>query len=217
VPWNDIGPVYGDYVGRMRSLRGTWGVTDAGEWREAMSALLGGDSAGSRTSFVLSLRHEVARRTGRPVEAGSWREIIQHRCRDRGIPPETACGLLDLATRIGRYEERFRADGLLPAGGHVHSTLAYDLGRAVTMARWGLEAQFCDQATAERLIIGAGERCLRHYASWTALSAGYAMGGALRTAGEESGPRYDAALAVHRILTGAAGGPWQTVTWRPGG
>jgi hypothetical protein len=116
--------------------------------------------------------------------------------------------------RIGRYEERFRADGLLPPGGFVRGTQAYDLGRAVNMARWGLEAQFCDQATAERLIIEAGERCRPHYGSWAELSAGYALGRVLRLDGQDSAG-YDSVLAAHRVLTDAADGPWQTVAWEP--
>jgi hypothetical protein len=211
VPWNDLGPVYGDYIDRMRTLRDTWGVTDARRWRETVTSLLGGGDP--RTSFVLTLRHDEARRTGRPVEPGAWPEIIRLRCREHAMPPETVAGLLDLAARIGRYEERFRADGLLPPDGRVHSTAAHDLARAVTMARWGLEAGFCDEATAEGIVADAGERCRRHYGSWSAVSAGYAMGGVLRAAGEEAGPWYDAALTAHRVLATAAGGPWQTVPW----
>ena len=77
------------------------------------------------------------------------------------------------------------------------------------MARWGLEARFCDQVTAERLISEAGERCRRRYGSWAELSAAWALGQALRL-GDEG---YDAALAAHRTLTEADGGPWQIVPW----
>jgi hypothetical protein len=124
--------------------------------------------------------------------------------------------LLDLTETIGRHEERFRADGLLPADGDVHSVAAYDFGRAVHMARWGREAHFCDQATAERLVISAGEGCRRHYDSWATLSAGYALGQVLRSDGGEFPASYDTALAAHRLLAEAADGPWQTVPWEPG-
>jgi hypothetical protein len=167
VPWNDTGPVYGDYIGGLRSLRDLWDVSNAEEWQGTMNALLGG--------------------------AGH----------DPDAPP-------DLDERIARYEERLRADGLPPPRGPVRDMSAHDLGRAVHMARRGLEAHFCDQVTAERLITEAGERCRQRYGSWAELSAAWALGQALRL-GDEG---YDAALAAHRTLTEAADGPWQTVPWR---
>jgi hypothetical protein len=155
VPWNDVGPVYGDYLDGSRSLRELWDVTNAEEWRGAMTALLTGGSA----------------------EPGA----------------------------AEAYAERLRADGL-PA---VRDTSAHALGRAVHLARWGLEARLCDQATAERLIIEAGERCGDRYGSWAELSAAWALGQALRL-GDEG---YDAALTVHSVLTEATDGPWQTIPW----
>jgi hypothetical protein len=147
------------------------------------------------------------------VASEGWSRAIERWSRDGDVPEETAGALLELAGRIGRYEERFRADGLLPPGGYVHSVLGYDLGRAVNMARWGREAHFCGQATAERLIIGAGERCRRHYGSWAALSAGYVLGRVLRFDEERFGTWYDSALAAHRVLAEATDGPWQTLPW----
>jgi hypothetical protein len=205
VPWNDVGPVYGDYIGRMRSLRDTWGVTNAEQWRESVDALLE-ENSDPRVSLVLALRRGEAC----DAEPAAWRRAIGLWCRDNDVPPDA---LLDLAARIGRYETRFRDGGLLPAGGIVHSALAYDFGRAVNMARWGREAHFCDQDTAERLVIDAGKRCRRHYDSWTALSAGHALGRVLRFDDEEYGTWYDSVLAAHRLLNEAADGPWQTVAW----
>jgi hypothetical protein len=209
VPWNDLGVVYGDYLERMRSLREDWGVTNAEDWLVTMNSLLGEEGGDPRTTLVLALRHEEARRTGERPGPERWRATIEAWSRDNDVPPDP---LLELTETIGRYEERFRAEALLPADGDVHSVAAYDFGRAVHMARWGREAHFCDQATAERLVISAGEGCRRHYDSWEALSAGYALGRVLRRGGEEFG----AVLAAHRILTEAADGPWQTVGWETG-
>jgi hypothetical protein len=195
----------------MRSLRDAWGVTNAEEWLKAIGSLLGDESDDPRVSLVLRLRDEEAG----GAAPGSWEKSIGRWCRDGEVSPETERVLRDLAVRISRYEERFRADGLLPPGGIVRGTHAYDLGRAVNMARWGLEAQFCDQVTAERLIIEAGERCRWHYGSWAELSAGYALGRVLRL-GERESAGYDSVLAAHRVLTEAPDGPWQTVTWEPG-
>jgi hypothetical protein len=205
-PWNDVGPVYGDYIGRMRSLRDTWGVTNAAQWRERMDTLLSGDGGDPRVSLVLTLR----RRSALGTDPAPWQRAIERWSRDNDVPPEA---LLDLAARIGRYETRLRDDGLLPAGRVVGSTFAYDFGRAVNMARWGREAHFCDQDTAERLIVDAGRRCRRHYDSWAALSAGYVLGRVLRFEDGDSGTWYDSVLAAHRLLTDATGGPWQTLAW----
>jgi hypothetical protein len=212
VPWNDIGVVYEDYLDRMRSLRDMWGVTNAEEWLVTMNTLLGEESSDRRATLVLALRHEEARRTEGRVEPDHWRRTVEAWCRDNDVAADP---LLDLTETIGRCEERFRADGLLPPDGDVHTVAAYDFGRAVNMARWGREAHFCDQATAERLVISAGEGCRRHYDSWAALSAGYALGRVLRFDGEEFGTWYATVLAAHRLLTEATDGPWQTVAWEP--
>jgi hypothetical protein len=140
------------------------------------------------------------------TNAEEWRGTMNALLAGAGHGPDAPP---DLDERVGRYEERLRADGLPPLDGPVRDTSAHALGRAVHMARWGLEAHFCDQVTAERLITEAGERCRRRYGSWAELSAAWALGQALRL-GDEG---YDAALAAHRTLTGAAGGPWQTLPW----
>ncbi|MDP4511541.1 DUF1266 domain-containing protein [Nonomuraea turcica] len=55
----------------------------------------------------------------------------------RGMSRPGIDALMQLIGKITRYEERFRADGILPPESFVTSALGYDLGRAVNFARWG--------------------------------------------------------------------------------
>lgn len=58
------------------------------------------------------------------------------------------------------------ADGLLPPDGRVESVYGYDFGRAVNMARWGLNAGYCDAEEAEKCVLTAGHRANQVYPSW---------------------------------------------------
>ncbi len=116
--------------------------------------------------------------------------------------------------RIMRYEARFRADGLLPPDGRVRTTVAYDHGRAVNLARWGLSARFCGPADAEAAIVYAGALSKSAYRSWEEFSAGYALGRVLRFDDEEYGPFYEQNVLAHRLLTESEGSPWRHIPWR---
>ncbi|MEU6060383.1 DUF1266 domain-containing protein [Streptomyces sp. NPDC047097] len=107
----------------------------------------------------------------------------------------------ELVRRIIRYEARFRADGLLPPDGWVSTAAAYDYGRAVGLARWGLAARFCDPHQAEQAIVHTGALSRAAYGSWQDLSAGYALGRVLRFDDEEYGPYYEDTLAAHRTVS----------------
>src|SRR6185503_12764397 len=110
-------------------------------------------------------------------------------------------------------EERLRADGVLPRDGHVTSVLAYDYGRAVNMARWGLLAGYCDRQTAESCVLKAGELSRRTYTSWASFSAGYVLGRVLRFDDGEFGSYYDDSVIGHRVLEHAPTSPWRTLAW----
>ncbi len=59
----------------------------------------------------------------------------------------------------------------------MRTTVAYDYGRAVNLARWGLSARFCGPADAEAAIVYAGALSKSAHRSWEEFSAGYALGG----------------------------------------
>ncbi|WP_312883152.1 DUF1266 domain-containing protein [Streptomyces nymphaeiformis] len=107
---------------------------------------------------------------------GGHRATADPRWRDAGsrhlaLPPRRRVdGVHRLIGRITRYEARFRADGLLPEGAYVHSTEAWDYGRASAMARWGLAAGYCTFPESEAAIIRAGRLVRTNYRSWAEFS-----------------------------------------------
>jgi hypothetical protein len=114
------------------------------------------------------------------------------------VPPEL----------VGRYEERFRADGLLPADGEVRSLAALDLAHAVNLVRWGLGARFCAPPQAEQAVLRAGARAREVYGSWQEYAAGYALGRVLAFDNGWFGPSYAETVHLHRVLTQDPASPW---------
>ncbi|MFB4319360.1 DUF1266 domain-containing protein [Actinomadura sp. 21ATH] len=185
-------------------LAESWGVTDAAGWREQIDALLHAENSDPAIQDVLDLR--------RPEDDEyAWQEAVTGRCRGEDVG--TARELVRLSTLILRYEARFRIDGLLEAGERVGTVAGYDFGRAVNMARWGLNAGFCDAETAAECVLRAGDLARRAYGSWAEFSAGYTLGRLLRFDGGEFGTWYDRSVAAHRVLTGAPDSPWRTLAW----
>lgn len=207
--WNSLSDRDHDRDHGVSLLRESWGVTDAAGWREQTEALLRGENSDPAIGLVLSLRGPAGPR----ADVAAWREAIVRWCRERQVKPDTVREIIELPGAILRYEERFRADGLLPRDGHVDSVLAYDFGRAVNMARWGLLAGYCDQETAESCVLRAGELSRRTYGSWIGFSAGYVLGRVLRFDEGEFGDYYDSALTGHRILAHDPAGPWRKLAW----
>ncbi len=206
-PWNLLGETDGDYFSSMRMLREQWGLHSPAEWGRVMSDLLGDESSDPGASLVLGIRRHTTASTD-PV---TWRDTLDRWCRHHELPRDTCKALSALVGRILRYEGRMRADGLLAPDGVVHDVVAYDFGRAVNMARWGLQGQFTDHATARQALLRAGAQARRHYTSWADFSAGYVLGRLLRFDGEEFGEWYRSMLLPHRILMQDKESPWRNI------
>ncbi|WP_433323650.1 DUF1266 domain-containing protein [Spirillospora sp. CA-294931] len=205
-PWNSLDAADTTPEENRSMLADSWGVTDPASWREQMDALLEADNSDPVIQVVL------ARRV-RGADPRAWRAAIEAWCREHDISAEGVQAALDLSGEILRYESRFRADGLLAPDGRVESVYAYDFGRAVNMARWGLSAGFCDREAAEECVLTAGHRANRVYASWAEFSAGYVLGRMLRFDGGEFGEWYERSLAGHRVLTDDPASPWRRMAW----
>lgn len=207
--WNDVGEIYEDYAWDTGSLAESWGVTDREGWAEQLGHLLRGENSPPHPEFALAARNAILEhRPGQPVDPVMWREVAAVNLRDRGGDERDVEAVLDAIGRILRYEGRFRADGLLSPDGHVTSALAYDYGRAVNFARWGLGARYAEQDEAEQAVITAGELARQAYSSWGGFSAGYILGRALRFDEESFGHMYASALSPHRILETDPESPW---------
>ncbi|WP_159041824.1 DUF1266 domain-containing protein, partial [Streptomyces aureus] len=160
------------------------------------------------------VREELRIARGTVPSPDEWRETAAGHAQDLGASPAAVRHVESLVRRILRYEARFRADGLLPPDGRVRKTVAYDYGRAVNVARWGLTARFCAPPEAEQAIVHAGALARSAYGSWQDYSAGYALGRVLRFDGEEYGPFHEQNVAAHRVLTEHEGSPWRNLPWR---
>ncbi|MEV3925295.1 DUF1266 domain-containing protein [Actinomadura coerulea] len=187
-------------------LERDWGVTDSEGWREQVDALLDARNSDPAIQMVLDRR-------GRGTGRRAWQDAIVAWCGERDISEQTVREVLDLSEAVLRYEARFRADGLLPPDGRVESVYGYDFGRAVNMARWGLNAGYCDAEEAEKRVLTAGHRAHQVYASWQEFSAGYVLGRMLRFDEGEFGEWYERSLTGHRVLAEDPGSPWRRMAW----
>jgi hypothetical protein len=214
VPWNEVGTVFLDYTSQLESLRDSWGISGREDWQRQLNFLLDARNSPPEPEFVLRVREGLRAGLHEPPSAELWRETAAGHAQDIGADPETVKNIEELVRRIIRYEARFRADGLLPPDGRVTTTVAYDYGRAVNLARWGLSARFCDQHEAEQAIVYAGALSKSAYASWEDFSAAYALGRVLRFDEEEYGAYFEQNVVAHRLLTEAEGSPWRNIPWR---
>ncbi|MBE1535982.1 DUF1266 domain-containing protein [Actinomadura algeriensis] len=204
VAWNTLG---GDGHGDDRVLlERDWGVTDAAGWREQVRALLDAENSDPGVQMVLDRRVPG-------MQPASWRAAIAAWCAERNVSEATTRGVIETSGLILRYEERFRADGLLGPDERVESVYGYDFGRAVNMARWGLGAGYCDAGEAEKCVTTAGQRAHRVYASWESFSAGYVLGRMLRFDEGEFGQWYARSVVGHRILAEDPASPWRRMAW----
>lgn len=189
------------------NLKDQWGVNNPAELREAIEGLLDDETGDPVADFVLNVREATA---------GDWREAVVAGARSQGLPETTIDDMTATVDRVLGYEERFRADGLLPAGGQVRSLLAYDWGRAINMARWGYKLRWIKEQQAKEYVLRAGKQAFGRYASWADMSAGYALGRVLRFDNDEFDVWYATVLEPHQVLFTDPASPWLTLPWPAG-
>ncbi|MFI9305281.1 DUF1266 domain-containing protein [Streptomyces triculaminicus] len=225
-PWNAIA-ANGSYASLRRNLKDWWDITSREDWRRRQASLL--QESGSPWEFVLEIRQAIARQYGGAVDPGHWREVTARVMRrdatnatsdngndnDDGNDVEAEIRRLQqLIGRITRYEARFRADGLLGESKQVRSVNAWYFGRAVNMARWGVQARYCGIPEAEAAIIRASELGQASYHSWEDFSAGFILGRCLHFDEEQFGDWYLDVLEVHRLLVTDPQSPWLNIPWK---
>ncbi|TDC46719.1 DUF1266 domain-containing protein [Actinomadura sp. KC345] len=206
VAWNTLGAPDGGSGDDKALLERDWGVTDHESWRERMDVLLDAQNSDPAIQMVLDQR-------GRGTGRREWRQAVVAWCREHDISDETIRQVAELPDLVLRYEARFRADGLLKPDGRIESVYGYDFGRAVNMARWGLNAGYCEAEEAEKCVLTAGGRAGQVYSSWGSFSAGYVLGRMLRFDEGEFGEWYKRSLAGHRVLAEDPDSPWRRMAW----
>ncbi|MET9319886.1 DUF1266 domain-containing protein [Streptomyces sp. NPDC003038] len=233
--WNALAYHGQGYTEEREKLKEWWGVTTREEWLLSTERLLTADMVSPVWEFALRVRGALARDFAGPVDIEHWRHATEatlranaERAAEPRITPDgvtvaqprpTAevegeiAGMQRVIGRIARYEQRFRADGLLGENKHVRSVEAWDYGRASQMARWGLGARFGTLAEAEDAVVRAGKACRLAYRSWEDLSVGFVLGRCLQFDEEELGHWYEDMAAVHKELTTDPGSPWLNLPW----
>jgi len=206
-PWNALDDPVASYQENRESLSDSWGVESEQDWHRQVGYLLAGENIGTESEAVLHQRRALIRQRG-GWDLPSWQEAVRRWCRWRKTPDEETAEQVELAGVISRYEVRFRTDGLLVPNAIVTSMLGYDFGRAVNLARWGFGGRFCDQRTAESVVLRAGQLARQHYSSWPDFSAGYALGRVVRFDGEEYGHMYVSVRGPHQLLMASPHSPW---------
>ncbi|CAM5259459.1 DUF1266 domain-containing protein [Streptomyces antimycoticus] len=232
--WNSIAYHGTGYYTEKKRLKDSWDVHSRQQWQHTQESLLNADFISGVWNFALNVRRSLARDYGGEVELGQWRHAAERALRDHATateyqlspdgvtkvsPPSSSqmegqiAGVQRLIGRIARYEERFRADGLLTDGQFVHKVEAWDYGRAAGMARWGLGARYCTQQEAEKAISRASAAGQASYQSWEEFSAAFILGRCLHFDDEKFGTWYQDMLNAHRILTTDPASPWLTIPW----
>ncbi|SED99806.1 Protein of unknown function [Streptomyces sp. 2224.1] len=214
VPWNELGTAFLDHAADAQTLHEQWSVTDPAGWQQRLDQLLGGQFVPAETETALR-----ARAGGRGAGAGAGTgggAADEADTTDASRTDEAGAGSPDTAATpavpelVTRYEERFRADGLLPpADGRVLSLVALDLAHAVALVRWGLGARLCAPQQAEQAVTQAGAKAREVYGSWEEFAAGYALGRMLAFDNGWFGPEYAQAVHLHRALTQDPASPWR--------
>ncbi|GAB3759589.1 DUF1266 domain-containing protein [Microlunatus parietis] len=225
--WNTTEHHGNGYSGELSLLERWWDVKVRDEWLEIQRRLLDRDVGTSAWDEVLHTRNRLADHFGRPIDGDQWRHgdesvIRQHVAQsgapaDPGANPELDQAIAhrgELIMKILNYEELFRVDGLLPDGGYVRSTAAWDLGRASAMARWGRSTRFCTQAEMFDALRELSQEAQRHYASWEEFGVGYILGRCIQFGGDISREWYTEAYEIHKILLSYEQSPWLTVPFR---
>lgn len=192
---------------KREMLRESWGVHDPAEWRATLEGLLDERSSDQGATLVMDIRWQTAQWYRRPIDPATWQAAVGDWCRRNG-QADIHAPLIETVERILRYEARLTADGVLPYGAVIRDMIAYDFGRAVNFARWGVHAEYTDPATAESFILHAGVQSRRFYSSWAHLSAGYILGRCLRFDEDEFGPYYTGPVAAHHALMQDPQSPW---------
>ncbi|WP_405701840.1 DUF1266 domain-containing protein [Streptomyces sp. NBC_00069] len=233
--WNALGYHGEGYTKEREKLREYWGVTTREEWLLSTERLLTADMVSAVWEFTLRIRTALAQEFAGPVDVEHWRHATEatlranaERAAEPRITPEgvtvarprsaaevegEVAGVQRVIGRIARYEQRFRADGILGEGRFVRSVEAWDYGRASQMARWGLGARFGTLREAEDAVVRAGRVCRLAYRSWEDLSAGFILGRCLQFDEEEYGHWYTDMAATHQALMSDPGSPWLNIPW----
>lgn len=214
VIWNRFGDIDVGYQQDRGTLERDWGVTSAAEGLQQLQALLAYRNSPSYPEIALNCRNVLSEREGGDAGQEAWRTFAAEVGERNELPPRLRELIDETIDRIPVYEERFRADGMLPPGGRVRSVAAYDYGRAINFARWIVSARYFEPADLIDTATTVSKLAKEEYDTWEEFSAGYTLGRVLRFDDGQFGHFYESALTPHRLLAQDPESPWRTIPFK---
>ncbi|WP_040875201.1 DUF1266 domain-containing protein [Streptomyces purpureus] len=211
--WNTLGAAYEDYGTDRARLRRPWGVTHRAGYRETLDSLIATKLVGRVPESLLRARRTLAVRLGRAPTHDEWSRSVAEGLSRHGASGESVREAGEFLRRIAHYEQRFRADGVLPPEGRVDTLAAFDHGRAVNVVRLALGARLCDPAEAEQAVLRIGEAARPLYGSWEEFSLGYVLTRLIHFDEGDPEEMYRESLAIHHALTHDPASPYRNIPW----
>ncbi|MGW8762226.1 DUF1266 domain-containing protein [Streptomyces sp. NPDC055815] len=211
--WNGLGAQYEDYPTDVARLRHPWAVHHRADFREKLRILIATRLVGRIPEAVLGIRRRLAARLGAAPSAERWAAEVTAAFEREDPYGEDRAEAQEFLRRIVHYEERFRADGLLPPDGRVDTLAAFDHGRAVNVVRLALGARYCDPQEAEQSVRSVLETARQAYDSWEAFSLGYLLARLIHFDEGDPEPVYQESATLHRILTQDPSSPYRNIPW----
>ncbi|MFE7571779.1 DUF1266 domain-containing protein [Streptomyces sp. NPDC057539] len=214
IVWNQLGAAYLDYETDIARLHRPWHVGNRAAYRQTLDALMATRLIGRTHEFVLRTRLGLAERLKRTPSQREWSEAVTAALNRRGASEDESAETGESLLRVVRYENRFRADGILAPDARIDTLAAFDHGRAVNVVRLALGARYCDPYEAEQAVLRIGELARRAYGSWEEFSLGYALTRLIHfDADDDSDVRYQESLDHHRVLTQDPASPYRNIPW----
>ncbi len=173
-------------VDKLRVKQGlaqAWGAHNAEEARAVLDWLLG---EGHRIHFDEVMRLYTEGETSDDDKIGEWLKNLE--------------GALPLV----------RTSGLTGEAPPPHGILAWDMGRAVNVARLAFDAGYLTRAEAWNAINDAAAHARQAFGSWRDLAASYMVGRAMWGG---TGVMLDGLIVVAQGLLEDDESPWQHVAW----
>ncbi|MEV7375091.1 DUF1266 domain-containing protein [Streptomyces sp. NPDC090301] len=211
--WNGLGAQYEDYPTDVSRLRRPWAVHHRADFRDKLRILIATRLVGRVPESVLGIRRTLTARLGTAPAGEEWAAAVAAAFERDDRHGEDRAEAAEFLRRITHYEERFRADGLLPPDGRVDTLAAFDHGRAVNVVRLALGARYCDPREAEESVLKVLEPARRAYRSWEEFSLGYLLARLIHFDEGDPEPMYRESAAVHRTLTRDPASPYRNIPW----
>ncbi|WP_329283380.1 DUF1266 domain-containing protein [Streptomyces sp. NBC_00691] len=211
--WNGLGAQYEDYPTDVSRLGRPWAVHHRADFRDRLRLLIATRLVGRIPESVLGVRRTLTARLGAAPGREQWATAVSaafERDERYGEDPAEAAEFL---RRITHYEERFRADGLLPPDGRVDTLAAFDHGRAVNVVRLALGARYCGPQEAEESVLRVLEAARQTYGSWEEFSLGYLLARLIHFDEGDPEPMYQESVAIHRTLAQDPSSPYRNIPW----